>query len=246
MTLLCGCVYGNAADNTSTSPAGSAPVVSKGQRVGLVLSGGGAKGVAHIGVIKALEDNDIPIDYVTGTSAGAIVGSLYACGWNPEQMLHLFTQPDFHYWSTGIINPKEISLLTAPEPTPQWVEINLNLRDSTASKNIAGQLIPAHLVSPIPMNIEFLRLYAPYTKQCAENFNNLFVPFRCVCSDVYHKHKIVCHDGSLGDAVRASMSFPLVFKPIEMNGVLVYDGGIYDNFPVDVMREDFNPDFIIG
>ena len=246
MTLLCGCVYGNAADNTSTSPAGSAPAASKGQRVGLVLSGGGAKGVAHIGVIKALEDNDIPIDYVTGTSAGAIVGSLYACGWNPEQMLHLFTQPDFHYWSTGIINPKEISLLTAPEPTPQWVEINLNLRDSTASKNIAGQLIPAHLVSPIPMNIEFLRLYAPYTKQCAENFNNLFVPFRCVCSDVYHKHKIVCHDGSLGDAVRASMSFPLVFKPIEMNGVLVYDGGIYDNFPVDVMREDFNPDFIIG
>lgn len=72
------------------------------------------------------------------------------------------------------------------------------------------------------------------------------VPFRCVTSDVYHKYKIVLDRGSLGRAVRASMSFPLVFRPIEMNGVLVYDGGIYDNFPVDVMEEDFNPDFIIG
>ncbi|MDE5796712.1 MAG: patatin-like phospholipase family protein, partial [Muribaculaceae bacterium] len=106
------------AENTGATPSGSTSSPSDRQRVGLVLSGGGAKGVAHIGVIKALEDNDIPIDYVTGTSAGAIVGSLYACGWNPEQMLHLFIQPDFHYWSTGIINPKEISLLTAPEPTP--------------------------------------------------------------------------------------------------------------------------------
>lgn len=219
---------------------------AKGQeKVGLVLSGGGAKGVAHIGVIKALEDNDIPIDYVAGTSAGAIVGSLYSCGWTPEQILDLFLSPDFVNWSTGVINPDEISLLTAPEPTPQWMDVNLSLKDSL-NVNISGQLIPAHLISPLPMNIEFLRLYAPYSEQCGENFNRLFVPFRCVCSDIYHKHKIVCSKGSLGDAVRASMSFPLVFEPIEMDGVLVYDGGIYDNFPVDVMREDFDPGFIIG
>ena len=69
--------------------------VSKRQSVGLVLSGGGAKGIAHVGVIKALEDNDIPIDYVTGTSMGAIVGSLYSCGWSPEKMIKFFTDPDF-------------------------------------------------------------------------------------------------------------------------------------------------------
>lgn len=213
------------------------------ERVGLVLSGGGAKGIAHVGVIKALEDNDIPIDYVAGTSMGAIVGSLYSCGWSPEKMIKFFTAPDFIYWSTGVINPDHKYYLTKPSPTPRWLTANINLRDTTAFLN---QILPSNLVSPLPMNIEFLKIYGPYTLQCQEIFNKLFVPFRCVTSDVYHKRKIVLHGGSLGDAVRASMSFPFVFKPIKMDGVLVYDGGIYDNFPVDVMETAFHPDFIIG
>lgn len=216
--------------------------------VGLVLSGGGAKGIAHVGVIKALEENDIPIDYVTGTSMGAIVGSLYSCGWSPEKMLSMFTSKDFGYWSSGTINPAYISYYSKPSQSPAWATVNLALKDST-DRNLMGmasQILPSNLISPIPMNLEFLRIFSPYTEQCGENFNHLFVPFRCVTSDVYHKHKIVCSEGSLGDAVRASMSFPLVFKPIKMDGVLVYDGGIYDNFPVDVMEKDFNPDFIIG
>lgn len=213
-------------------------------RVGLVLSGGGAKGIAHVGVIKALEDNDIPIDYVTGTSMGAIVGSLYSCGWSPEKMLKFFTNPDFLYWSSGVINPDQKYYLTQPTPTPKWLNVNINFRDTTTG--VLNQILPSNLISPLPMNIEFLKIYGPYTLQCKQNFNNLFVPFRCVTSDVYHKRKIVLHGGSLGDAVRASMSFPFVFKPIEMDGVLVYDGGIYDNFPVNVMESAFNPDFIIG
>lgn len=216
----------------------------KGEAVGLVLSGGGAKGIAHVGVIKALEENNIPIDYVAGTSMGAIVGSLYSCGWSPEQMLSLFTSPEFLDWSTGTINPNNIYYYSMPRSEPTWVSVNLNFRNRHES--IPSQIIPTSIVNPIPMNFEFLKLYGPYSEQCGENFNNLFVPFRCVASDVYHKHKIVLGYGSLGDAVRASMSFPMVFRPIEMNGVLVYDGGIYDNFPVDVMREDFNPGFIIG
>ncbi len=213
-------------------------------KVGLVLSGGGAKGIAHVGVIKALEDHNIPIDYVAGTSMGSIVGSLYACGWSPEEMMKFFTSKDFGYWSTGKINPDRVYYFSQPDPTPAWVSLNLNFKDSTQS--LTSQIIPSHLINTLPMNIEFLNLYAPYSQQCGENFNNLMVPLRTVCSDIYHKHKIVCSKGSLGDAVRASMSFPLVFKPIEMDGVLVYDGGIYDNFPVDVMEQDFNPDFIIG
>ncbi|MBD5341101.1 MAG: patatin-like phospholipase family protein [Bacteroides sp.] len=214
------------------------------ERVGLVLSGGGAKGIAHVGVIKALEDNDIPIDYITGTSMGAIVGSLYSCGWSPEKMLKFFTNPDFLYWSSGVINPDQKYYLTQPAPTPKWLNVNISLRDTTTG--VLNQILPSNLVSPLPMNIEFLKIYGPYTLQCHQNFNNLFVPFRCVTSDVYHKRKIVLHGGSLGDAVRASMSFPFVFKPIEMDGVLVYDGGIYDNFPVNVMESAFNPNFIIG
>ncbi len=158
-------------------------------------------------------------------------------------MLRFFESPDFGYWSTGTINPADKYYFDMPEKTPQWAGINLSLRDSAV---FSIKMLPANLISPIPMNIEFMRLYAKYSKQCGEDFNRLFVPFRCVCSDVYHKRKIVCSSGSLGDAVRASMSFPLVFKPIKLDGVLVYDGGIYDNFPVDVMRKDFKPDFIIG
>lgn len=213
------------------------------ETVGLVLSGGGAKGIAHIGVIKALEDNEIPVDYVAGTSMGAIIGSLYSCGWNPDQMLDLILSPGFKDWSSGTLDRNLEYYVSLPEPTPKWVSFNPNTNDST---NIFSHIIPTSLISPIPMNLEFLELYSPYTEQCNENFNDLFVPFRCVTSDVYHKHKIVLKSGSLGDAVRASMSFPLVFKPIEIDSVLVYDGGIYDNFPVDVMREDFHPDFIIG
>ncbi len=212
-------------------------------KVGLVLSGGGAKGIAHVGVIKALEDNDIPIDYVTGTSMGAIVGSLYSCGWSPERMLDFFTAPDFLDWSTGTINKNNIYYYYEPAPTPKWVELNINFRKK---ESLPNQIIPTSLISPLPMNIEFLRLYGPYTEQCGRNFNRLFVPFRCVASDVYHKHKVVFGEGSLGEAVRASMSFPMVFRPIEINGVLLYDGGIYDNFPVNVMETDFKPDFVIG
>lgn len=213
------------------------------ESVGLVLSGGGAKGVAHVGVIKALEDNDIPIDYVTGTSMGAIVGSLYSCGWSPERMMKLFTSQDFLDWSMGVIPKEDTFYYIKPNPTPQWVELNINFNNT---ENITNQIIPTSLISPLPMNIEFLNLYGAYSEQCGENFNNLFVPFRCVTSDIYHKHKVVLSKGSLGDAVRASMSFPLVFRPIKMDGVLVYDGGIYDNFPVNVMRDDFHPDFMIG
>lgn len=213
-------------------------------RVGLVLSGGGAKGIAHAGVIKALEENDIPIDCIAGTSMGSVVGSLYACGFSPEEMMTLFTSKGFADWSTGVINRNMTYYFSTPEPTPKWLAINLDFKDST--NNFTSQIIPTNLISPLPMNLEFLKLYSPYTKQCLGDFNNLFVPLRTVCSDVYHKRKVVCHSGSLGDAVRASMSFPLVFKPIELDGILVYDGGIYDNFPINVMQEDFDPDFIIG
>lgn len=214
------------------------------ESVGLVLSGGGAKGIAHVGVIKALEENDIPIDFVAGTSMGSIVGSLYSCGWSPERMLDFFTTPDFLDWSQGIIDPKNIIYYFKPTPTPQWVSLNLSF--SKSKESLPTQIIPTSLISPLPMNIEFLKLYGPYTDQCNQNFNKLFTPFRCVASDVYHKHKVVFGKGSLGRAVRASMSFPMVYRPIKVDGILLYDGGIYDNFPVNVMEEDFKPDFVIG
>ena len=214
------------------------------QSVGLVLSGGGAKGIAHIGVIQALEDNDIPIDYIAGTSMGAIVGGLYAAGYTPQEMIDLILSKGFAMWSTGQIDPNLTYYFLDQPRTPAFAHLNINLspKDSLAR----ADLMPSSLISPLPMNFAFMDLFAAYTAQCGGNFDNLFVPFRCVTSDVVHKHKIVCRGGRLSDAIRASMSFPAVFQPIKMNGVDVYDGGIYDNFPVDVMREDFAPDIMIG
>ena len=106
--------------------------------------------------------------------------------------------------------------------------------------------IPTSMVNPIQMNLVFVELFASATAGCKGDFNNLFVPFRCIASDVYNKKALVMRNGDLGDAVRASMSFPFVFKPIEIDSVLAYDGGIYNNFPTDVMRNDFHPDIIIG
>lgn len=213
------------------------------QTVGLVLSGGGAKGIGHVGVIRALEDNGIPIDYVVGTSMGAVVGSLYACGYSPDRMMKLFTSSGFNYWSTGTIDRNLEYYYAKPAPTPKWLQINASFRDSVS---ISTRFLPGSLVNPTPMNIEFMRLYAPYSQQCGRDFDKLMVPFRCVASDIYAKHKVVLSRGSLGESVRASMSFPMVFKPIEIDSVLLFDGGIYDNFPVDVMQQQFHPDIIIG
>lgn len=220
----------------------SADSVPEPQSVGLVLSGGGAKGIAHIGVIKALEDNDIPIDYITGTSMGAIVGSLYACGFTPEEMLALIGSEAFTHWSTGTIDKKLTYYFLQDDPLPTIISLNLGDSDSTLWKS----LLPSSLINPLPMNFAFMELYAPYTAQCGGDFDRLFVPLRTVCSDMTNKRMVVRSSGSLGDAVRASMSFPLVFHPVRRDGALLYDGGIYDNFPVDVMRENFAPQIMIG
>lgn len=213
------------------------------QKVGLVLSGGGAKGAAHIGVIKALEENNIPIDYVTGTSIGAIIGSLYAMGYTPDEMLELLLSEDFSYWQSGIVQDDYIYYFKRQDPSPEFLHFSIDFTDSLEVKT---NIIPSSLVNPIQMNQAFISLYAQATAKAGWNFDNLFVPFRCVGSDIYNKKPIVFKNGDLGDAVRASMTFPLVFKPIWKDGVPLFDGGIYDNFPVTPMRDAFQPDFVFG
>lgn len=215
------------------------------QKVGLVLSGGGAKGMTHIGIIRALEENNIPIDYITGTSMGAIVGSLYAMGYSPDDMEKMIKSPDFKKWySSGGIEEEYMYYFKMNPPTPEF--INIQLSKMKMAKKVKTRFLPSSVVDPMHMNIVFLELYAQATAKCRGNFDQLFVPFRCVASDVYNKKPLIMSSGDLGDAVRASMSFPGMFKPIEIDSVLAYDGGIYDNFPVSTMIKDFNPDIIIG
>lgn len=215
------------------------------QKVGLVLSGGGAKGIAHIGLLQVLEDNNIPVDYITGTSMGAIVGSLYAMGYSPAEMMELVKSEEFKLWQSGLIKEEDIVYYLKKEPVPEWVQFNIDIKKD-AKKKAQAYFIPPSLINPVQMNIAFLKLYAQAGGASGYNFDNLFVPFRCVSSDTYHKHALISKKGDLGMAVRASMTFPFVFSPIKINGNLMYDGGIYNNFPTDVMMDDFNPDFIIG
>ena len=213
------------------------------QKVGLVLSGGGAKGAAHIGVIKALEENNIPIDYITGTSIGAIIGSLYAMGYSPEEMLELMLSKEFSYWQTGTVEEQYTYYFKEPYPTPEFAHFSIDMSDSL---QIKASFLPQSLINPIQMNQAFMALFSQATAKAGWNFDNLFVPFRCVASDIYTKKPIIFKNGDLGDAVRASMTFPFFFQPIWKDSIPLFDGGIYDNFPVGPMKDAFHPDFIFG
>ncbi|MEI8272335.1 MAG: patatin-like phospholipase family protein [Paludibacter sp.] len=186
------------------------------QKVGLVLSGGGAPGIAHIGMIKALEENSIPIDYITGTSIGAFIGALYASGYSPDEMIQFFKSSDFRKLKRFEIRfPKKF-------------------------------FIPTHIIQPQKIQKGLEKLTGQATKRSGADFDSLFVPFRCVASDVYHKESFVFRRGNLATAIRASMTFPFVFEATKVDNRLLFDGGIYNNFPADIMQESFHPDFIIG
>ncbi len=212
------------------------------QSVGLVLSGGGAKGITHIGIIQALEENGIPIDYISGTSIGAVVGGLYAMGYTPKEMFDLINSKEFKQCYSGEVDEDNIYYIKQNEPTPELYAINGTWGDS----KVAVQALPLSLIDPIYMNIKIMELCVQATAACKEDFDSLFVPFRCVASDVYNKKEMVFRRGDLGNSVRASMTFPFVFRPIMIDNTLAYDGGIYNNFPADVMAKDFAPDYIIG
>lgn len=213
------------------------------QKVGLVLSGGGAKGCTHIGVIRALEEEGIPIDYIAGSSMGAIIGSLYAMGYSPDEMESLVASDDFAAWQSNRIDEDETFYFKRSDPTPSFVNLKMKISDSM---KLETHLLPSSIIGPTQMNVAFMKLYAQATALCGGDFDHLFVPFRCVASDVHNKRVHYHRGGDLGDAVRSSMTFPLVYKPIQVDGHLLFDGGIYNNFPVDVMDSDFAPDFTIG
>jgi len=207
------------------------------------MSGGGAKGMVYIGVIQALEENEIPIDYIAGTSIGAIIGGLYAMGYTPDQMLKLFLSNDFYYWQTGKIEDDYQYYFRKSADDASFVRFSIPFKDSL---DLKGSILPNSLINPIQMNQAFLHLFSQASAQCGGDFDRLFVPFLCVASDVYHKKAVIFRHGDLGEAVRASMSFPLFFKPILKDDIPLWDGGIYDNFPVNPMKQAWNPDFIIG
>ena len=216
-------------------------VKTNSQSVGLVLSGGGAKGMADIGVIRVLKENNIPIDYIAGTSIGAIVGGMYASGYTPDQMEELFKSDDFYFWSTGKIQEEYRYYFKRREADPAWIELRVTKKEEKLKL-----LPPTNLIPEEQMDFAYMELLASTNAACNYNFDSLMVPFFCVATDVYNNKPVVLRSGDLGDAIRASMTVPLYFKPIEINGALLFDGGIVNNFPQDIMKKTFAPDIIIG
>lgn len=203
------------------------------------MSGGGAKGLYHVGVLKALEENDIPIDYISGTSMGAIVGGLYAAGYTPEKIAADFSSPMVTYWMAGEIEPKYQYYIRQMDNNGAI----LSLRFDPQRKKM---IIPSELISTGQIDMAIVEYFAQANQASRGNFDSLMIPFRCVATDAKNRKTIVFDSGDLGKAIRASMSLPFAFKPVEDGDALLYDGGMTNNFPYQPLIEDFNPDVLIG
>ena len=217
-------------------------------RVGLVLAGGGAKGLYHIGVIRALEENGIPIDYISGTSMGAIVAALYASGYSPEQMVSIVASGDVEQWVSGRIDDKYRFYYTERSDAPTMLSIYADMkRDSVSNKNSMSLALPHAFINTAQIDLALTGLFAPASTACGGDFDRLMVPFRCVATDMNGHRAVEFSKGDLPFVVRASMAYPLAFRPVTTeDGTVLVDGGCYNNFPWQVLVEDFAPDFLIG
>lgn len=210
------------------------------QKIGIVLSGGSASALAHIGVLKALEEHGIPIDYITGTSAGAFIGSVYASGYSPQEIEDYILSDEFKIATSGELKPNQRFLFRAEDINASFFPISLS------QKNLLQTSLPTNFTESALMDYEMLKILGTTSASVNNNFDSLFVPFRCVASDIAKKQSIIYSKGYLNEAVRASMTFPFYYKSIMIDSVLLFDGGLYNNFPSDVMYTDFDADFIIG
>ena len=206
--------------------SGTAFPQNKEKKVGLVLSGGGALGVAHIGVLKIIEKYNIPVDYITGTSMGAIIGALYASGYTAAEIETIVKSVD---WLTLLSDKKERKT------------IDINDRE-LFEKNILsihfekGKLkVPEGAV--YGQNVYNLLSQLTWHVREIDDFSKLPIPFKCIATDIQSGDAVVLERGNLADAVRASMSIPSVFSPVEIDGRLLVDGGVIRNIPVsDIKR----------
>lgn len=215
-------------------------------KVGVVLCGGGAKGAAHIGVLKVLEEENIPIDYIAGTSMGAIIGGLYAMGYNANQLDSIITDINwdqmmsnntlrkYRTYEQKRFDDKYMFLLPFDRLTlGKDEDINASYELTTPGGIVNGNNILNLMTS---LSLEY---------PDSINFNTLPIPYACVATDLVSGEPRVLNSGNISMAMRASMSIPGVFAPVEIDGKLYIDGGVVNNYPVDVVR-DMGADIVIG
>ncbi len=196
-------------------------------RIGLVLSGGGARGLAHIGVLRWMDEHRIPVDYVAGTSMGALVGSLYATGMNAEERQKLID--DIHWDKVFQTEPdyRQLSFRRKEDRRSQQVAALLGVKRGLNSPN---GFSPGHESGLLLDRIAF-----PYSN--VASFDDLPIPFRCIATDMLNGAAVVRHDGSLSQALRATMAIPGIFSPVEWSHTFLADGGLVNNIPTDVAHD---------
>ncbi|MUK94314.1 serine protease [Aliivibrio fischeri] len=197
-------------------------------KIGLVLAGGGAKGAAHIGVLKALEEMHIPVDYITGTSMGAYVGGLYASGMSADEIEAFIDTVD---WNSGFVDKVERSerQIRDKEYEDRYqigTDIGFSFTELKAPKGFVQGQTMAKILRTTSDNIPYLN-----------SFDQLPIPFRAVATDIEKLEPVVLDKGNLAEAMMASMSVPGALPPAEYDGRLLVDGGVVNNMPVDVIRE---------
>jgi NTE family protein len=214
----------------------SSAVRKERKRVAVVLSGGGAKGMAHIGVLKVLEKAGIPVDIVTGTSIGSIVGGLYAIGYNAHSLDSMVRAQDWTYVITDKEDLRKQSLLDRRKANTYIISTGLTIGKNSQT---GGGLIKGKNLAEL-----FQKLFVGYTDSL--NFtNDLKIPFACVATNIMDNSEVVFHSGRLPQAIRASMSIPAAFSPVRLGDMVLVDGGLKNNYPVDVARQ-MGADIVIG
>jgi NTE family protein len=204
-------------------------------KVGLVLSGGGARGIAHVGVLKWFEENRIPVHQLAGTSIGGLVGALYAMGHRPEEIRDLLKSIEWGEWLSRGPAFRELAFRRKEDERAYQVQIELGLRQ--------GVSLPLGLSTDHYIGLFFDRVALPYAG--IQSFDELPIPYRAVATDYLKAESVVLKDGPLSTAMRATMSIPGVFPPTHRDGRVLVDGGLLDNIPTDVIRE-MNPDLVIA
>ncbi|MEM9059155.1 MAG: patatin-like phospholipase family protein [Pseudomonadota bacterium] len=206
------------------------PTLADKPRIGLVLGGGGAAGVAHVGVIRELEKLGIRPDVVTGTSMGAIIGGLYAAGYTPKDLERVALEID---WSS-ILNDSADRRLEHPLRRDSRLEPLSVQADLPLGVGAGGVQVDAGLVDGVKLTAILAQLTTRVNQ--IESFDNLPIPFRAVATDLTTGQPVVLSQGPLVNSLRASMSIPALFPPVEINGRLLVDGGVSNNLPIDVAR----------
>lgn len=203
-------------------------------KIGLVLSGGGAKGFAHIGVLKVLEEAGVKIDYIGGTSMGAVIGGLYASGYNASQIDSIFQATNFNELLNDFIPRSSKNFYEKRNDELYALVLPFNKMKIGIPEALSKGMYNYNLLSRITRNVRHIK-----------DFNKLPIPFLCIGTNIETGEQVLLNKGNLAQAMIASSAFPSLFSPVEIDGKLLVDGGVINNYPIQEVRK-LGAEIIIG